>query len=133
MPSANEWFRSALDGLSAAVQLAEHESWRSACSRGYYAAHNAAHAILSHFDQAVASQNRSIPHGELPGKLFRTLRNRGVRSDIAADQLRLRLVESYNIRIQSDYKPQVSVDAAAFGSARAPARELVELARRLGI
>lgn len=129
MATAVEWLCTAKDGLRAARECAEQGRWRSACSRSYYAAHNAAHAVVAHFDPAVSDQPRSIAHGELPAALFRSAKK--VSSRAFADTLRVGLTEAYNARVTSDYRPQDIVDSEAYSSAHAAAARLVTFAQRL--
>lgn len=131
MASASAWLRSAESCFSSAARLASETSWRSACNRAYYAAHNGAHAVLAHMDATVASAQRSVPHGELPAKLYRMVRADLFLGELGADLLRRRLIDAYNIRVEADYKPEVTIDSTKFGVVRSPARQIVEFARRL--
>lgn len=131
MASAIEWYTTSQENLLAANEAAGKRRWRCACSRAYYAAHHSAHAVLVHFEPPLARQPRSISHGELPARLFRTLRRHGAASELVADLVRIRLGGAYTIRIESDYKPQFEVGREKYSMCLAAARQAFDLARSL--
>ena len=118
--------------MSACHESAGGGHWRSACSRAYYAAHNASHAIICHLDPEAIPPRGNFSHGELPGRLRRTLIASGLRmAGQQVELLRVGMRRAYRVRIQADYKPKPEVGPELFGGARRDAQRVLHVARRL--
>lgn len=102
MEAWEKWWRRALDSLDAANLLQAHGHSYSVVSRSYYAAYQAASAVLLYLKTTLPENREAWSHEETPELLrqrLRTLLERGQCNDLSD-----RLGILYKLRIDADYK-----------------------------
>ena len=100
--SWNKWLNSAVESLEAALVLEQHGFLRSSASRGYYAAYQAATALLLYSRQRPPEGREAWSHDLTPDLLQRipgAFWNQDRKNDASA-----RLADLYKLRIVADYK-----------------------------
>ena len=100
--SWQKWLYSASDSLDAAFLLKQHGHVRSSASRGYYAAYQAATAVLLYSGQKPPDGREGWGHEATPD-LLRKLHGVPWKQDKKND-LSIRLADLYKLRIVADYK-----------------------------
>ena len=114
-----------------AARLAESEGcYRSAASRYYYAAYQAATALLLCQRLTPPQDREAWSHDDTPALVVRetgpVMRSRDTRNDIAR-----RLKELYRLRLSADYRPGATVASAHVSSAGRDARFILKLVSEL--
>lgn len=117
MEAWEKWWRRAADSLEAAELLGKHGHGHSAVSRGYYAAYQAATAVLLYQGLVAPSlEDREAWSHQATPILLRTTQtpfwNQTRRNDLSA-----RLSVLYIVRVRADYKMSVEISEAALTNA----------------
>ena len=97
-----KWLSSAIESLDAALLLEQHGYIRSSASRGYYAAYQAATAILLYLRQVPPDGREAWSHDTTPDLLQQMpgiFWKQDKKNDASA-----RLADLYKLRIIADYK-----------------------------
>lgn len=131
MPEPEKWLIAAEDNLVASIELGNSGRWRSACSRAYYAAHNAGQAVVAALEPGAISSRGNLRHGELPWRLHRALAKIERMARPQVEVVRHSLAEAYNARVQADYRPESDIGREHFAIARRAAEQMLRLARRV--
>lgn len=131
MPEPNRWLIAAEDNLMASIELGNAGRWRSACSRAYYAAHNAGQAIVAALEPEAIPPRGNVRHGELPRRLRRALARIDRMPQFQIELIRQSMIEAYNVRVQADYKPESDLNRRHFANSRRSAQQVLRLARRV--
>ena len=134
MPRAEDWLAMAKESLRGAQAAMQVQAWRSSVSRSYYAAYQAATAMLLHAGERppIVEQRRrgSWSHVATPEMVKENLKGlmRDRRSRLrAADTLK----SLYRLRVQSDYVSGGAVAASEAGTALREARIFVTTAAKI--
>lgn len=101
-PLWQKWLSSAIESLDAALLLEKNGYRRSSASRGYYAAYQAATAILLYLEQVPPDGREAWSHAATPDLLQRmpgSFWKQDKKNDTAA-----RLADLYKLRIVADYQ-----------------------------
>ncbi len=102
MEAWEKWWRRAVASLEAAELLHRQGYLHSSVSRGYYAAYQAASAVLIYLKTTPPENREAWSHEETPELLRQRLRPRLERSQ--CNDLSNRLGTLYKLRIDADYK-----------------------------
>src|SRR5438094_876784 len=118
------WMAMARESLAAAQAAESGQFWRPCISRYYYAAYQAATAVLLYRKQRPPEGREGWSHEATPELLQEHLKpviiDRGRRNDLAA-----RLGRLYKLRIEADYLPSKRLPRDNVDSARRDAGYLV--------
>lgn len=130
-PRSSTWLELASESLASATDMVRAEYPRSAASRYYYAAYQAAHAVvLSTPLRDGVPRRGNWDHGPLANALFASLTGYLGMSDGRAVFLRTKLVGAFHARAIADYRPSVDLEHRLLMAARDAALSLVRLASR---
>ena len=124
------WLNMALDSLQASQTLADNKLWRSSASRCYYAAFQAATALLLYCRMTPPEEREAWSHEDTPDILrdhiTPLVTSRDRRKDLAN-----RLRELYKIRVVADYIGSVPFSEDRVSVARKDAGYIVKFAEKL--
>lgn len=124
------WLEMALDSMQAAQNLADSNFWRSSASRCYYAAFQAATALLLYSRLTPPEEREAWSHEDTPD-IFRDHLHPIVPSRDKRNDLSRRLRELYKVRVQADYISKASFDAEKVGAIRKDAGYIVKFIEHL--
>ena len=131
MNTAGQWLGLASSNLSTARTVREADP-RSACSRAYYAAYAAGHAILLHARELPREGLGTWAHADLPLAVKAVL-NRGTlpcgQQPAASAKIQLECCRA--LRVDADYSPARAVKSAQAYDACRHAGAVVALAERM--
>ncbi len=111
MEAWEKWWRMAQGSLAAAQALGPLGEFRSAASRAYYAAYQAATALLLYTKRVPPEGREAWGHEATPDLLNDT--PSAVLSLTTRRSLTKRLEELYQVRLVADYRGEEDVTAAA--------------------
>ncbi len=118
----------ALESLEAARAAEEARCWRSCVSRCYYAAYQAATAVLVHVGPTPPAGREGWSHSYTPGMLRDHLRGivrqRATRNDVG-----YRLAKLYKARLAADYTGSQPITSILVETARRDAAYIMKVAR----
>ena len=117
MDDWEKWWNRAADSLEAAILLQKSGHGHSAVSRGYYAAYQAAPAVLLYQKLTPPSlEDREAWTHQATPTLLKTTQGsfwtQNKRNDLSA-----RLSVLYLLRVRADYKMKTDIDEAVFAKA----------------
>lgn len=126
------WLAMAHESRAAAVQSQEAGRPRSAASRFYYTAYQAASALLLYCrltPPTISGQRReSWSHGEMPGLLHAVLQ-RFVPDRRRCGDVRAKLGGLYKVRVSADYISADDISPATLAAVRRDAGYILKLAQ----
>jgi uncharacterized protein (UPF0332 family) len=131
-PKAPSWLTLAEESLQAANTLRRTGLSRPAASRFYYAAYQAAHAILLCTPvQSDLPERGNWDHPATMNGVVAVLRRYASVSENTGRMIRVRLARAYSARVQSDYAPDHHVRDEHVAESRSAAAALVGFAQRM--
>ena len=130
MTDYEKWLEMARDSFAAADGAKCGGHLRSAASRYYYAAYQAATALFLYRGLTPPALREAWSHDETPEIMLNDLspliRSRYTRSDLSA-----RLDDLYNLRVTADYKASRTVDSDNVEKARKDAGFILSRAEKI--
>lgn len=133
MAAAKDWLEMAEENAKSGEHLLGRERLRASASRFYYAAYQAAHAMLFCTPAKVgAPQKGNWDHGPLANALKAGALTHLGFDDSGAEQLRRRLVAARDARVVADYGAGVLMQEESVRDAQKAATQFIALAHRHG-
>ena len=131
--TANDWLTLAEENAAAGEQLRSRERLRASTSRYYYAAYQAAHALLFTTPlKSTVPMKGNWDHSPL----MNAVKDGAIRhfkfEERAAEQLRRRLRAAMDARIIADYGAGFDLDEGSFFDAQRAANDFITLAYSKG-
>jgi len=130
---ASEWLVVAEENAAAGEHLRARERLRASASRFYYAAYQAAHALLftTPLKGAVPAKG-NWDHGPLINAVKESALRHLSFDEPKAEQLRRRLAAARDARVYADYGPDVQFEERSLDDAQKAATQFIALAHRHG-
>lgn len=125
MEAWERWWHMAQDSLAAAKLLKDQGHLRSGASRSYYAAYQAASAVLLYLGTTPPEDREAWSHEATPDLLRKQLKAHVTQNQ--CNDLSRRLGTLYKLRVEADYIGDKEVDAAALQAALKDASFLVKV------
>ena len=125
--ASSTWLHSASDSYAAASKLALQHP-RSACSRYYFAAYAAAHALLLRLGQTPPARG-NWPHESLADQLGACLATRAGSRSVSVYRQSIR--NAHRLRVVADYGVRFPMSDSDAALARRCAGQVLHLARRI--
>lgn len=121
------------ENARAGEHLLRREQSRASTSRFYYAAYQAAHAVLFTTPlKSSAPAKGNWDHGPLANAIKDGALRHWRYDDAKAEHLRKRLVAARDARVVADYGPGIEMEDRSVADAKKAADQLIALAYRLG-